>query len=292
MSHGNPGLGLGLGAYALWGLFPLYWPLLDSAGTLELTAHRTVWSLFPMIAALTIRRQWAWIRDVARAPAVWGRIFLGSAVLAFNWCVYIYGVNSGRVVEAALGFFIAPLAVMGTGVVVFGERLRSAQSAAVFLGFGAVFVLIAAYGRVPWIALALAGSWAAYAYVQKTVNLPVTQAMTIEGLAMFVPASGYLVWLAWHGTGTFVAGGTRNSLMLVTTGLAVTPLLLFAAAARRLPLTTLGMLQYLEPVLQFGIGVAVLHEPMPVARWVGFGLVWVALLLLAHDSRRPPARTA
>ncbi|WP_436790250.1 EamA family transporter RarD [Yinghuangia sp. YIM S10712] len=286
MNDDRHGLGLGLGAYGLWGLFPLYWPLLDFAGSVELIAHRTVWSLFLMIGFLAIRGQWAWIRGVVRAPALLGRICLASAVLSFNWCVYIHGVNSGRVVEAALGFFVAPLAIVGTGVLLLGERLRATQSAAVALGLGAVLVLIAAYGHVPWIALALAGSWAVYAYLKKTVKLPVAHFMTVEIAVMFIPASACLAWLAWRGTGTFVAAGTGNSLMLITTGLAVTPLLLFAAAARRVSLSTLGLLQYLEPAMQFGIGVAILHEPMPTARWMGFALVWAALLLLVHDSRR------
>ncbi|WTW97306.1 EamA family transporter RarD [Streptomycetaceae bacterium NBC_01309] len=291
MNRERRGLAWGLGAYGLWGLFPLYWPLLDSAGAVELIAHRTVWSLFLMIGILATRRQWAWIRGVARSPAVWGRICLASVTLSFNWGVYVYGVNNDRVVEAALGFFIAPLVIIGTGVLVLGEKLRPAQSAAVGLGAGAVLVLITAYGRVPWIALALAGSWAVYAYLKKTVDLPVAQSLTVESVVMSVPAAGYLVWLAWRGTGTFFAAGTEHSLLLMTTGLAVTPLLLFAAAARSVPLSTLGMLQYLEPAMQFSIGVVILHEPMPTARWMGFVLVWAALLLLVHDARRS-TRTA
>lgn len=291
MNRERRGLAWGLGAYGLWGVFPLYWPLLDSAGAVELIAHRTVWSLFLMIGILATRRQWAWIRGVASSPAVWGRIYLASATLSFNWGVYVYGVNNDRVVEAALGFFIAPLVIIATGVLVLGEQLRPAQSAAVGLGAGAVLVLITAYGRIPWIALALAGSWAVYAYLKKTVNLPVAQSLTVESVVMSVPAAGYLVWLAWRGTGTFIATGTEHSLLLMTTGLAVTPLLLFAAAARSVPLSTLGMLQYLEPAMQFSIGVVILHEPMPTARWMGFVLVWAALLLLVHDARRS-TRTA
>lgn len=286
------GLWLGLGAFVLWGLFPLYWPLLGPLGPVEMLAHRTVWSLVLVIAMLAVGRDWAWIAPVAREPAVWGRIAVAAATLTFNWGVYIHAVTTGRVVEAALGYFIAPLLLTGLGITLFGERLRPARLVAVLLAAGAVFLLVAAYGRVPWLAFALAGSWAVYGYLKKTVNLPAVRSLAVETAAMFLPAAGYLAWLAWRGDGAFVTAGPGRSLMLATTGLAVVPLLLFAAAANRVELSTLGLMQYVEPALQFGIGVVILHEEMPASRWAGFALIWAALVLLTHDSRRATAPRA
>lgn len=274
----------GISAYVLWGLFPLYWPLLEPAGTVELLAHRTVWSLLAMIVLLSVWRNRSWLR--LPRPAVLFRTSAAALMLSFNWGVYVYGVNSGRVVEASLGYFMAPLVLIATGVRVFGEVLRPRQWVAVCLGVGAVPVLATAYGHVPWIAIALAGSWAAYGYLKKTVDLSAAHATTVETAAMAVPAAGYLLWLASRGDGTFAVGGPGHSLLLASTGLAVVPLLLFAAAAREVPLSMLGVLQYVEPTVQFAIGVAVRHEPMPVSRWAGFGLVWSALVLLAYDARR------
>lgn len=291
MPHGSRGLWLGLGAYALWGLFPLYWPLLKPAGAVELLAHRTVWSMIAIIGLLAVGRQWAWVREAMCSRAVLGRTVPAALTLTFNWGLYIYSVNTGRVVEAALGYFIAPLVLIAVGVLAFGERLGLLQWTAVALGVGAVLVLVSAYGRAPVTALALAGSWAVYGYLKKTVNLPAVQSLAVETAVMLFPAVGYLAWLAWRGDAGFGIATPGHSLMLATTGLAVIPLLLFAAAARTATMTTLGALQYVEPTLQFGIGVLVRHEAMPVGRWAGFVLVWAALLLLAFDAGASP-RTA
>lgn len=291
MRYRSRGLWLGLSAYVLWGLFPLYWPLLKPAGAVELLAHRTVWSMLAVIGMLVVGRQWAWLPAVVRRRAALGRCVLAAVVLTFNWGLYIYSVNTGRVVEAALGYFIAPLVLIGVGVLKFGERLGPLQWAAVALGAGAVLVLASTTGRAPVTALALAGTWAVYGYLKKTVELRATQSLAVETAAMFVPAVGYLTWLAWRGVGSFDIATPGHSLMLVTTGLAVIPLLLFAAAARTTRMSTLGALQYVEPTLQFGIGVLVRHEAMPVGRWTGFILVWAALLLLALDARTLPRTT-
>ncbi|GAA4962129.1 EamA family transporter RarD [Yinghuangia aomiensis] len=285
------GLLLGLGAYVLWGLFPLYWPLLKPAGAVELLAHRTVWSMAVVIGLLAVERRWAWVREVIRARAALGRCVLAAATLTFNWGLYIYSVNTGRVVEAALGYFIAPLVLIAVGVLKFRERLGPLQWTAVALGAGAVLVLSSASGRAPVTALALAGSWAVYGYLKKTVALPATQSLAIETAAMFLPAVGYLAWLAASGRGSFEIAAPGHSLLLATTGLAVVPLLLFAAAARKVTMSTLGALQYVEPTLQFGIGVLIRHETMPVGRWTGFILVWAALLLLAFDAGTSPGTT-
>ncbi|UGQ11803.1 EamA family transporter RarD [Yinghuangia sp. ASG 101] len=284
MTPAQRGPYLALSAYAIWGLFPLYWPLLEPAGPVELLAHRTVWSFVAMAGLLAVRRR-AWFRELIRSPVVFGRLTLAAATLSFNWGLYIYGVNHGHVVEAALGYFIAPLVMTGAGVLILGEQLRLGQWAAVFLGVAAVLVLVTTYGQVPWLALALAGSWAVYGYLKRTAQLPAPVSLTVETAAMLVPAVAYLAWLASQGKGTFGTVGTGHALLLMSTATAAVPLLLFAAAANKVPLSTLGMTQYVEPAMQFVIGITIRHEPMPTARWAGFLLVWSALVLLAYDAR-------
>lgn len=285
------GLLLGVTAYVLWGLFPLYWPHVKPAGAVEILAHRMAWSLLCMVVVLAVLRQWAWIRDIVREPATIATITLAAVMISINWGTYIYGVNHDQVVETSLGYFITPLVLIGIGVAVFGERLRRVQWAAVALGVGAVVVLVLAYGRVPWISLTLAVSFASYGYIKKRLNLPATRSMTVETAVMFLPALGYLTWLAWTGEGTFGHEGTSQALLLATAGvITVVPLVCFAVAANTVSLSTIGMLQYLAPLLQFGIGVAVYHEPMPGSRWAGFALVWVALAMLTYDAIRQSRR--
>ncbi|MGC0416608.1 EamA family transporter RarD [Embleya sp. AB8] len=291
MGSERRGLILGMAAYLMWGLFPLYWPHLKPAGAVEVLAHRMVWSLLCMIVLLAALRQWSWIRELLRTPGKLISVTLAAVMISINWGTYIYGVNHDQVVETSLGYFITPLVLIGIGVVVLGERLRRVQWAAVAMGVAAVVVLIVAYGRVPWIALTLASSFATYGYIKKRMNLPATHSMAAETAVLFLPALGYLTWLAWTGDGTFGHEGTPHALMLTTTGLiTVVPMLCFAVAANSVPLSTIGMLQYLAPVIQFGIGVAVYHEPMPGARWAGFGLVWMALAILTYDAIRQSRR--
>jgi len=291
------GLLLGMTAYVLWGLFPLYWPHVKPAGAVEILAHRMAWSLVCMVVVLAVLRQWAWIRDIVREPRTVATVALAAVMISINWGMYIHGVNNGQVVETSLGYFITPLVLIGIGVVVLGERLRRTQWAAVILGVGAVVVLVVAYGRVPWIALTLAASFASYGYIKKRLNLPATRSMTVETAVMFLPALGYLTWLAWTGEGTFGREGPTQALLLAAAGvITVVPLTCFAVAANSVSLSTIGMLQYLAPVIQFAIGVAVYHEPMPGSRWAGFALVWAALAMLTWDairqSRRARAATA
>jgi len=285
------GLLLGMTAYVLWGLFPLYWPHVKPAGAVEILAHRMTWSLLCMVVVLAVLRQWAWIRDIVREPAKVATITLAAVMISINWGTYIYGVNHDQVVETSLGYFITPLVLIGIGVVVLGERLRRTQWAAVVLGVGAVVVLVVAYGRVPWIALTLAVSFASYGYIKKRLNLPATRSMTVETAVMFLPALGYLTWLAWTGEGTFGHEGPTQALLLAAAGvITVGPLMCFAVAANSVSLSTIGMLQYLAPVIQFAIGVAVYHEPMPGSRWAGFALVWAALATLTWDAIRQSRR--
>jgi chloramphenicol-sensitive protein RarD len=274
------GVIFGVAAYLMWGLFPLYWPLLEPAGAGEILAHRMVWSLAVMSVVVSVLRQWSKIR-VMRGRT-WLLVAAGSALISVNWGVYIYAVNSGQVVDAALGYFINPLVSVSLGVLIFRERLSSLQWAAVGLGSCAVLLIAIAGGRFPWIAVVLAVSFGLYGLVKKVVPLPPPAGLTAEGMVVLLPALAFLALLQVHGKATLTGHGGGHVLLLVASGVVtVLPLLAFAAAAKALPLSILGLLQYMTPVVQFLIGVIWLHEVMSGARWVGFVFVWVALALLS-----------
>ncbi len=287
------GVGYGVAAYAIWGLFPLYWPLLRPAGAVEMLAHRVVWSLLVVVAILAVRRGWGQLPSLGARR--FGLLTLAAVLIAVNWGVYIYGATSGNVVETSLGYFINPLVTTGLGVLVLGERLRAAQRAAVAVAAVAVVVLTVDYGRPPWIALVLAFSFAGYGLLKKQVNVGAVESLAVETAAVFLPALAYLLVLAVRGTGTFTTEGPGHALLLVGAGVVTAvPLLCFGAAATRVPLTVIGLLQYLTPVMQFLLGVLVFREPMPASRVVGFALVWAALVMLTVDAltrHRPGART-
>jgi len=275
------GTGFGAAAYLMWGLFPLYWPLLEPAGPVEILAHRIVWSLVVCLGLLVVL-------PAARAVLSTDHrrlrlLALAAAVIAVNWGVYIYGVNSEQVVETSLGYFINPLVTVSLGVLVLGETLRPRQWAAVGVALLAVLVLTVDYGRPPFIALTLACSFAAYGLLKKQASVGAVESLTVETAVLFLPALGVLGWLA--ATGGAHLDGPGHALLLAGAGVVTAvPLLAFGAAARRIPLTTLGLLQYLAPTLQFLIGVGVRGEPMPAVRLVGFGLVWAALALFTAEA--------
>jgi chloramphenicol-sensitive protein RarD len=277
----------GLGAYALWGLFPLYFPLLEPAGGLEIVAHRVVWSLLFIGLLLTVVRRWSLVR-----AAVSDRrrmlVLTGAAVLiSANWLVFVYGVNSGHVVETSLGYFINPLVSVLLGVVVFSERLRPLQWRAVGLAAVAVTVLTVDYGRPPWIALSLAFTFGLYGVMKKLVRVEAAPGLFLETAIVALPALVVLGVLHGQGEGTFGNLGALHTVLLVLSGVATAiPLLLFAAAARRIPLSTVGLLQYLTPCMHLTIGVFVYGEPMPPVRLAGFALVWAALAVFTADSLR------
>jgi chloramphenicol-sensitive protein RarD len=277
----------GLSAYALWGLFPLYFPLLEPAGGLEIVAHRVLWSVVFVGLLLTVRRNWSQVRALTSDPRRL-LVLAGAAVLiAVNWLVFVYGVNSGQVVETSLGYFINPLVSVLLGVLVFSERLRPLQWAAVGIAAVAVAVLTIDYGRPPWIALALAASFGLYGVMKKVVRVEAAPGLFVETLLVAVPAAIVLAVLHSSGQGTFANAGTAHALLLASAGIATAiPLLLFAAAARRIPLSTVGLLQYLTPLMQLAVGVFVYDEPMPPARLAGFVIVWIALAVFTADSLR------
>lgn len=282
-------MAFGVGAYALWGLFPLYWPLLKPAGAVEILAHRIMWSLVAVGVVLAARR--TWVRGLT-ARQMW-LLVAASVVISVNWGTYIYAVNSGQTIESALGYFINPLISVVFGVVVFRERLRPGQWAAVGLGAVAVVVLTVDYGRPPWIALVLALAFGVYGLLKKSAAVPSAESLAVETAVMFLPALVFVVALEGRGDAAFGHHGLGNVLLLVGAGIVTAvPLMLFNSAAIRLPLTVVGMLQYLTPMLQFAIGVFVQHEEMPSSRWAGFALVWLALAMLTWDGLRAGRREA
>ncbi|GAA4782513.1 EamA family transporter RarD [Streptomyces sanyensis] len=285
------GLLYGIGAYGMWGLVPLFWPLLKPAGATEILAHRMVWSLALVAVALLALRQWGWVRELLRSPRKLGLITLAASVISVNWGLYIWAVNAGRVVEASLGYFINPLVTIALGVLLLKERLRPAQWAAVGIGGAAVLVLAVGYGRPPWISLVLAVSFAIYGLAKKKVNIGGLESLAAETAIQFLPALAFLLWLGSRGEAAFGAHGAGHAALLAATGIVTAvPLVCFGAAAIRVPLSTLGLLQYLAPVFQFLLGILYFREAMPAERWAGFALVWLALSVLSWDALRTARR--
>jgi len=280
------GLGYGASSYVLWGIFPLYFPLLEPAGTIEILAGRMAWTLVVMVLVLRLTGGFAGVRAAVRDRRRFRLLSVGAVFISANWGVYIYGVNSGHVVETSLGYFINPLFTIVLGVVVLGERLRRAQWVAVGIGALAVAVIAIDYGRPPWIALVLAFSFGMYGFCKKQADVGAADSLAVETGVLFVPALIALGVLAAQGDLVFGSRGS-TSVLLATSGIVTAiPLLLFAAGTRRLPLSVVGLLQYLAPVLQFAVGVGIRHESLPAAEFVGFVLVWIALVVLSVDGLR------
>ena len=285
------GLLFGIGAYAIWGFFPLYFPLVEQATALEILCERFVFSLVFMAIVLTASRGWSRLRPVVHDRRALLLLSLASACIALNWGVYIWAVNDGNVVEASLGYFINPLVLVLIGVVFLGERLRRLQWVAVGIATLAVLVLTVGLGKPPWIALALAFSFAAYGTVKKLVGADPLASLTIETAVASPFALAYLVHLQLIGSLVLFHTSTQVTLLLMGTGvITAIPLVMFGAAANRIPLTSMGLLQYLTPIIQFVIGVFVLGETMPPARWAGFVIVWIALAVFTYDSLRQGGR--
>ena len=280
---------LGVAAYGLWGLVPVFWPLLASAAPLEVLAHRVLWTLVFMAGVLALLGGWGMLRSLPLRG--WAMIGLAAALVAANWGLFIYAVSVNQVVEVALGYYICPLASVFLGVLVLGERLRPAQWVAIAVATTAVLVIAIGDGRVPWLGLGLAWTFAIYGLIKKTVPLPATASLTAEGVVLAPVAAAYLVALQLAGTGTLTGHGAGHVALLLAAGpVTAIPLLLYGASARRIPLSTVGMLQYLAPTIQFLLGLLVFGEAMPPERWAGFGLVWLALVLFTVDLIRSRPR--
>ncbi|AXJ08385.1 EamA family transporter RarD [Arthrobacter sp. PM3] len=280
------GILFGIGAYGLWGLLPLYFFVLHPAGAVEIVANRVVWSLVFCILLVTVTRSWRVLTDAFRNRAVIGPLSIAAALIAVNWLTYTYGVTTGQAVEAALGYFINPLVSVLLGVFVLKEKLRPLQWAAVGIGFIAVGVLTVSYGKLPWIALTLAFSFGLYGFVKKRVG-PRADAVTslsVETIVLAPLAAATMIVLAVSGAATLTTNGAGHFWLLAASGvITAVPLLFFGASARRLPMTTIGLLQYFAPVLQFIVALVVFQETMTLDRWIGFGVVWLALLVLTLD---------
>ncbi|HET6627410.1 MAG TPA: EamA family transporter RarD [Nocardioidaceae bacterium] len=285
MVENRRGFILGAAAYAMWGLFPLYWTLLEPAGAIEILAHRVFWSLAVMAALVVVlRRRTQFIALVAN-PRTRMILVIAAVVIAFNWGGYIWGVNNGHVVETSLGYFINPLVTVLMGVFIIGERLRTLQWVAMGIAGVAVIGLTVELGRPPWVALLLAFSFGSYGLAKKKANAGAVESLALETLVLAPLALGYILFLTAQGTSTFASAGTGHTLLLLSTGIfTAIPLICFGAAATRVSMTTLGLLQYLAPTIQFALGVFVFDEPMPHARLLGYALVWVALAIFTVEA--------
>lgn len=277
------GLVFGVSAYTLWGLFPIYWPLLDPASPLEIVSHRAVWTLVFCFIILWLTKTLKSTLALLKRPKIVAGLFLGSILISINWIIYIYAATSGHVVEASLGYYINPIVVIATGVLILKEKMRPLQWVSVGVATLGVAVLTLDYGRLPWIALGLAFSWGGYGLVKKQLGLGALEGLSIETLISSGAYLAYLIWLGNQGEGQF--GVSWKITLLFIGGGAVTaiPLLLFNGATNRLPLTLIGLLQYITPTIQFSIGVWYFNEDMPAARWIGFVVIWIALVALALD---------
>ena len=280
------GLLFGIGAYAIWGFLPLYFLLLEPAGPVEIVAARVIFSLVFCAFLLTVMRSWRRVVTAGKDLRLVGTLSLAAVLIAVNWLVFSWAVLNGHAVEAALGYFINPLVSVLLGVLLLKERLRPLQWGAIAVGFAAVLVLAFAYGNVPWVALTLAFSFGFYGLVKKGVGgkVDAVSSLSIETAVLTPIAAVVLLVMAANGSGTLFAFGPAHFWLLAASGIATAvPLIFFGAAASRLPLSIVGMLQYLAPVLQFIMALVVFKEVMPPERWAGFGLVWLALVILSVD---------
>ena len=281
----NKGILAGIGAYTFWGLFPIYWRLLEKDPAIEILAHRMVWSMLFVAVLMTVQREWRWLGEALRNRKTVLVYTLAAILLAVNWFTYIWAVNAGYVVEASLGYFINPLVNFLLGVIFLGEKLRPGQVAAVILaGLGVVYLTVS-YGSLPWISLVLAFTFGMYGLIKKTAVLESMHGFSLETMVLFLPALAYLLYRESAGVGAFGHQGVMTTTLLVLAGPVTSiPLLMFGYAARRIPLSMLGFIQYIAPTLQFLLGVFVYAEPFPPARLVGFSIIWLALLIYSLES--------
>ena len=277
------GLIYGVSAYVLWGMFPLYWPLLEPANPLEIVSHRAVWTLIFCVIVLAITHALKSTLATFRRPKVAIKLFLASVLISINWLIYIWATNNGHVVEASLGYYINPLIIIAFGVVLLKEKMRRLQWVAVSIASVGVIILTVDYGRLPWVALGLALSWGTYGLVKKQLGLGALEGLAIETMIAFIPYCGYLIFIGSKGEGQFGNGAGLTILLISAGAVTAIPLLLFNGSTTRLPYSTIGLMQYITPTIQFSIGVWVNHEAMPTARWVGFIFIWLALMTLATD---------
>ena len=287
------GILYGIGAYVIWGFFPIYWKWLHEVPALQVIGHRIGWSFVLLAAYLLITKQWQEFRSAACQWKTLGIYTIAAVLLSFNWLIYVWGVNAGFIVETSLGYFINPLLSVVLGVIFLRERLRPMQWIPVGLAALGVAYLTFVYGRLPWIALSLAFTFGFYGFVKKLSPLGALYGLTLETGIVFPIALIYIAFVGFNSSGAFLKSGTLIDVLLIGAGLVTTiPLLMFASAAKQIPLTIVGLLQYIAPTLQFLIGVFLYKEPFDLAHFIGFGIVWVALITFAVESyfanRAPP----
>ncbi|GGU42295.1 protein RarD [Nocardioides albus] len=275
----------GAAAYIMWGAFPLYFPLLEPAGAWEILGHRILWSLVVAGALVLIVGRREQLAAILRNRRTLGLLTAAAAVISINWVTYIWGVNNGRIVETSLGYFTNPLVTMLMGVIILRERMRKLQWVALGIAFAAVVVLTIDYGRLPWVALVLAFSFGTYGLLKKSAGVGPFESLAVETAVTAPFALALIVALQATGNGTLSGHGALHVFLLISLGVAtVVPLACFGAAAIRVPMVTIGLLQYLAPILQFAVGVFIAHEGMPPGRWVGFAIVWVALVIFSAEA--------
>ncbi|MBD8870787.1 EamA family transporter RarD [Nocardioides donggukensis] len=285
MHESRRGFLLGVAAYGMWGLFPLYWPLLEPAGAFEILAHRILWSLVTMVALVVALGRGRHLIALVRSPRMRRLLTVAAVVIAVNWVTFIWGVNNGHVVEVSLGYFINPLVTVLMGVLILKETLRPVQWAALGVAATAVVILTLDYGRLPWVALLLACSFGTYGLTKKKANAGAVESLALETALLAPLAGAYVGWLVAVGRADFGSHGLGHAALITTTGvITALPLICFGAAATRLSMVTIGLLQYLAPTIQFALGILLFHEEMPTGRWIGFGLVWLALVMFTAES--------
>lgn len=281
----NKGLWYGIGAYGLWGLFPIYWKWLHQVPALQLIGHRIIWSFVALTIVLAVLRQWRAFRVEALKPHVLRLYVLAAAFIGLNWFVYVWAVNEGFIVETSLGYFINPLLNVLIGVIILHEKLRPAQWIPIGLATAGVVYLTLLYGSPPWIALTLACSFGMYGLIKKLAPLGSLYGLTLETGVLFVPMLAYLIFAEINGQGAFLHTDLASNLLMIGAGpVTVIPLLLFASAVRRIPLSTMGILQYIAPTLQFLLGVLVYGEAFSSAQFIGFGLVWLGVIVFTVEN--------
>ena len=280
------GLIFGFSSYILWGLFPLYWPLLEPANPLEIVSHRAVWTLVFCVIVLILSKEIHSTIKILSNPMKMVGLLATTVLISINWITYIWATNNGHVVEAALGYYINPLIIIAFGVLLLREKLRPLQWLAVGIAAVGVIILTIDYGRLPWIAISLALSWGTYGLIKKKLDLGALEGLAIETLISLIPYGFYLLYLGHQGTGQFGHKPILTILLITAGAVTAIPLLLFNGSTTRLPYSTIGLLQYITPTIQFSIGVWVRHEAMPTARWIGFVVIWFALVALGTDLVR------
>jgi len=286
MTKVNKGLLFGVSAYIIWGLLPLYWKLVEEAGAYEILAHRGIWSLLICVSLLALRKQLKSAYEMVRSSRTLSLLFLASGLLTINWGVYIWSVTVNRVVEAALGYYITPLINVTFGVLLLREKLRPAQWIAVALAAAGVVILTLGYGSLPWIALVLAISWGSYSLIKKSLNLGALETLSLETLFAFLPNLVFLLIIQGNGSAEFGSTWTISILLFGAGAATVIPLLLFNGSTTRLPLSTVGLLQYITPTIMFVIGIYVNNEDISTTKVLGFAFIWLALAVLSRDLYR------